>query len=65
MTHPTLCDCGHGPEMHDQGGICCAKLPTFPEGGFYGVCPCTPEWLEALKEEERFEDVLREAYADG
>jgi len=42
-----VCPCGHSESMHTTDGICYAKLDTFPEGGFSGVCPCTPAWLEA------------------
>lgn len=67
MTNPlsALCKCGHGANEHTTDGVCCAKLSTFPDGGFHGVCPCTPAYLEALEAEERFEDALRKAYADG
>lgn len=44
---PQLCPCGHAADEHTDDGICAAKLHTFPDGGFHGVCPCTPAWLEA------------------
>lgn len=38
-------NCGHELADHTESGwgpntVCCEKLPTFPEGGYYGVCPC-------------------------
>lgn len=46
-------NCGHELAEHtesDRGAntVCCEKLPTFPEGGFHGVCPCVlPDDVEA------------------
>jgi hypothetical protein len=45
----TRCICGHLPVDHTYDGICTAKLSTFPDGGFHGVCPCTPSWVEAQR----------------
>jgi hypothetical protein len=40
-----LCECGHSLSEHAESGwglntVCVEKLPTFPDGGWYGVCPC-------------------------
>jgi hypothetical protein len=39
------CECGHPIAEHAWSGwgentVCVEQLPTFPEGGWYGVCPC-------------------------
>jgi hypothetical protein len=39
-TEHGYCECGHSMTEHTADGICFARLPTFPEGGFHGVCPC-------------------------
>jgi hypothetical protein len=38
-------ECGHALAEHADSGwgpntVCVQKLDTFPEGGWYGVCPC-------------------------
>jgi hypothetical protein len=38
------CECGHPIAEHAWSGwgentVCVEQLPTFPEGGWYGVCP--------------------------
>jgi hypothetical protein len=46
MTEPAaLCECGHPIADHAESGwgpntVCVARLATFPDGGFHGVCPC-------------------------
>jgi hypothetical protein len=38
-------ECGHPLDEHADSGwgpntVCVQKLDTFPDGGWYGVCPC-------------------------
>jgi hypothetical protein len=40
-----MCECGHPLAEHAESGwgphtVCVEALPTFPDGGWYGVCPC-------------------------
>lgn len=40
-----ICNCGHPLAEHAESGwgpnsVCVHKLPTWPDGGWYGVCPC-------------------------
>jgi hypothetical protein len=50
------CGCGHPLDEHAWSGwgdhtVCVEKLPTFPDGGWYGVCPCV-RYPDASKEDD-------------